>query len=127
MDFTTLPTIKPACAGCGYVTTPKPIPGQPFPFQTPAFQNNGGVQSTGGVQNNNGVPQNNGGQITYTLQQNEKEQTTYTQQNNFTQQTTFTQENNDQVYNQQQGAVPGPQPNPLAIPEQPQGVQQVNN
>jgi hypothetical protein len=36
--FTTQPTIKPACGGCGYVTTPKPRPGQLFPFQTPAFQ-----------------------------------------------------------------------------------------
>ncbi|XP_970663.1 protein lethal(3)malignant blood neoplasm 1 [Tribolium castaneum] len=36
--FTTQPTIKPACGGCGYVTTPKPRPGERFPFQTPAFQ-----------------------------------------------------------------------------------------
>lgn len=37
-EFTTQPTIKPACAGCGLVSTIKPIPGQPFPFQTPAFK-----------------------------------------------------------------------------------------
>lgn len=36
--FTTLSTIKPACAGCGYITTIKPKPGEPFPFQNPAFQ-----------------------------------------------------------------------------------------
>lgn len=37
-EFTTQPTIKPACAGCGLVSTIKPIAGQPFPFQTPAFK-----------------------------------------------------------------------------------------
>lgn len=37
-DFTTQPTIRPACAGCGYITTTKPIPGQPFQFQNPVFQ-----------------------------------------------------------------------------------------
>ncbi|XP_060518551.1 uncharacterized protein LOC132697233 isoform X2 [Cylas formicarius] len=36
--FTTQSTIKPACAGCGYVTTPKPVPGQKFPFQNSIFQ-----------------------------------------------------------------------------------------
>ncbi|RZC34613.1 Chitin bind 4, PAT1, DUF1421 and/or Glutenin hmw domain containing protein [Asbolus verrucosus] len=50
--FTTQPTIKPACGGCGYVTTAKPKPGQPFPFQTPAFQtpnqqNSGTYPNTG--------------------------------------------------------------------------------
>ncbi|XP_050306790.1 protein lethal(3)malignant blood neoplasm 1 isoform X2 [Anthonomus grandis grandis] len=37
--FTTPSTIKPACAGCGYVTTPKPKPGQsPFEFEHSIFQ-----------------------------------------------------------------------------------------
>ncbi|CAG9833611.1 unnamed protein product [Diabrotica balteata] len=35
--FTTLSTIRPACAGCGLVTTPKP--GEKFVFQNPAFRN----------------------------------------------------------------------------------------
>lgn len=35
-EFTTLSTLRPACAGCGIVTSPKP--GQPFQFQNPAFQ-----------------------------------------------------------------------------------------
>lgn len=37
-DFTTQSTVRPACAGCGIITTAKPIPGQPFPFQNPAFK-----------------------------------------------------------------------------------------
>ncbi|KAG5897627.1 hypothetical protein JTB14_028895 [Gonioctena quinquepunctata] len=36
--FTTKPTLKPACAGCGYVTTAKPINGKLPPFQNSAFQ-----------------------------------------------------------------------------------------
>ncbi|KAF7275096.1 hypothetical protein GWI33_012188, partial [Rhynchophorus ferrugineus] len=39
--FTTQPTVKPACASCGYITTPAPLPGQnganTFQFQNPAF------------------------------------------------------------------------------------------
>lgn len=34
--FTTLSTIRPACAGCGLITTAKP--GSKFTFQNPAFQ-----------------------------------------------------------------------------------------
>ncbi|KAJ8973148.1 hypothetical protein NQ317_005535 [Molorchus minor] len=37
--FTTQPTIKPACGGCGYVTTAQPLSNQPFQFQDPTFQN----------------------------------------------------------------------------------------
>ncbi|XP_030746774.1 protein lethal(3)malignant blood neoplasm 1 isoform X2 [Sitophilus oryzae] len=38
--FTTQPTIKPACASCGYVTTPNPALGQNnnFQFQNPVFK-----------------------------------------------------------------------------------------
>lgn len=41
--FTTPSTIKPACAGCGYITTKKPIPGEKpgLAFQTLVFQNPG--------------------------------------------------------------------------------------
>ncbi|XP_050512301.1 uncharacterized protein LOC126888249 isoform X2 [Diabrotica virgifera virgifera] len=35
--FTTHSTIRPACAGCGLITTPKP--GEKFMFQNPAFRN----------------------------------------------------------------------------------------
>ncbi|XP_017786801.1 PREDICTED: protein lethal(3)malignant blood neoplasm 1 [Nicrophorus vespilloides] len=38
LEFTTLPTVGPACAGCGYVTTQKSIDGK-LPFQTQAFLN----------------------------------------------------------------------------------------
>lgn len=36
--FTTQSTIKPACGGCGYVTTQKPLSDQSFQFQNPAFK-----------------------------------------------------------------------------------------
>lgn len=38
-SFTTQPTVKPACASCGYVTTQKSVPAQAFQFQNPAFNN----------------------------------------------------------------------------------------
>lgn len=65
--FTTQSTIKPACASCGYVTTPSTPAGQPrkFEFQTPAFrerqgQPNPSVSSPGAL---SPVP-NNGGAST---------------------------------------------------------------
>ncbi|XP_018571335.1 uncharacterized protein LOC108911005 [Anoplophora glabripennis] len=36
--FTTQSTIKPACGGCGYITTQKPLTEQSFQFQNPAFK-----------------------------------------------------------------------------------------